>query len=368
MKVCLVWKHLEIFDRYVPQMKAIADNVDSFYVTYFWGNPKDEWKRYFEFEKLNLKGYRNRYYRYVRSLISTKWFKNLPMYKQLINIDPDVFYCLSGMQEPAYYFSKATAIPYVVRLRGNYFKVRNAMNVMWWKKEINNYLDTKFLVEANLVIPISTNLKEEALLWGVPSDKISTVIGLGVDTDLFKPVNVNIEDEFVVGYAGRVSPEKGGARLISIAKQLPEIRFIVAGKNQMPEVFPPKLKNLSYLGELTLDKMPWFYNNCDLIILPSYTEGFPNVVIEAYACQKPVLATPESFPLGDLDIFGEVAPFDRWVESLMRLKKDGSRLKHLGENARRYVKKYFTWESFGKKIVNHLRSVVRGEPSGKKKV
>lgn len=361
MKVCLVWRRLENFDRYVPQMKAIADNVDSFYVTYFWGDPKDEWKRYFEFEKLNLKGYRNRYYRYARSLISTKWLKNLPMYEQLINIDPDVFYCLSGMQEPAHYFSKATDIPYVVRLRGNHFKVRETMNITWWKKRIDNYLDTKFLVEADLVIPISSNLKEEAILWGVPISKVSYVVGLGVDTNLFKPANVDREDGFVVGYAGRISPEKGVDRIISIAKQLPEIQFIIAGKNQMPHMFPPRLKNLTYLGELPLSKMPWFYNNCDLIILPSYTEGLPNVLLEAYACGKPVLATPEAFPFREIPLFGNTADFEKWGEEIPRLLNDEPRFEYLGKWARRFVveQKCFTWNSFGEQIVSLLKVIAK---------
>jgi hypothetical protein len=50
-------------------------------------------------------------------------------------------------------------------------------------------------------------------------------------------------------------------------------------------------KNVSFLGFLEHDKAMELLSQAAFLVLPSYTEGFPNVVIEAMMCKKPVIAT-----------------------------------------------------------------------------
>lgn len=355
MRVCLAWRRLETFERYVRHMKALAERVDSFHIVYFWGRPKLEWRKLFVFEKLNLEGYRNRYIRYCKSLASKGWLRSIPMYRQLRKIRPDVFFCLSGMQEPAYYFAQALNKPFIVYLRGDHYAVRRFTVSSWWSRHINDYLDTKFLKEADLIIPISNAMRRKAVEWGVDESKVSQPVRIGVDTLFFKRTRMRGSK---VGYAGRLSPEKGVSRLFSLARQLPDIHFMIAGKNQMQNIFPLKLRNISYLGELPFSRMPWFYSVCNLIVLPSFTEGLPNVILEAYACGRPVLATPDAFPIEDLEVYGRVAPFREWAEILPAMLKDKRELQRLGAKARRYVAENFTWEKFGEQVAELLEDTV----------
>ena len=46
-----------------------------------------------------------------------------------------------------------------------------------------------------------------------------------------------------------------------------------------------------FVGNLTPDKLVKFYNSADLLCLPSFSEGFPNVIIESLMCGTPVVAS-----------------------------------------------------------------------------
>jgi len=81
-------------------------------------------------------------------------------------------------------------IPYVVWLRGNHREVRKVMGASPIKKKMLNYLETRSLKEASLVIPCSTDLAKRAKAWGVERKKISKPVYNGVDTRMFTPMAV----------------------------------------------------------------------------------------------------------------------------------------------------------------------------------
>jgi glycosyltransferase involved in cell wall biosynthesis len=78
------------------------------------------------------------------------------------------------------------------------------------------------------------------------------------------------------------------------------------------------------------------------------------VILEAYACGKPVLAAKEAFPK-ELEVFGSVVDISEFETEIKRLKSLD--LKTVGEKARRYVEKHYTWEKFGRTIVRYLECV-----------
>lgn len=348
---------LSIFDRYLPQMKSISKELGHqpnvlFHMVYVNKSPQQEWKKFFSFHKIEIpykfvksKTFRFLLYTYGRSKLND----------ELKDLDVDVVYTLNGLwlQSFSRNFSRKMKVPYVVRIRGNLMDVRNIMVKNPIKRRILNYVDARSLKQADLVIPISTNLARKAEEWGVKREKIVPPVPIGVNTTMFKPMSVKRDERFTVAYAGRISPEKRVSHLLRIAERLPNIRFILAGRLQMRLSLP---NNVKYLGEIPHSKMPIFYNKADIIVLPSLTEGFPCTILEAYACEKPVLVAKEAFP-EELKLFGSVVHINHFGTEIISLKN--SNLKLIGRQARSYVKEYYTWEKFGRTISNYLRGLIK---------
>ncbi len=114
-----------------------------------------------------------------------------------------------------------------------------------------------------------------------------------------KPLSQRIS---IVGYIGRLSNEKGIFNFLSaipkVLQKKSDIRFLILGNGPLDEkvkkyINDENLENYVMLvNRVSPEIVPSFLNRLQLCVLPSYTEGMPNIMIEAMACGTPVLATP----------------------------------------------------------------------------
>ena len=112
-------------------------------------------------------------------------------------------------------------------------------------------------------------------------------------------------------------------------------------------------ENLNNKVELTRwiphDELPDYLNELKLLILPSYTEGLPNIMLEAMACGTPVLATPVgAIPDVIKDektgfIMEDNSP-ECIAENVIRAL-NGPNLNEIVKNARVLVERDFTYEA-----------------------
>lgn len=360
MKILMPFWRLENFDRYIPQMTAIAEKVDAFHIIYLTGAPKIEWQEIFKFHKIHINYPTWKISRFIR------FFAKKYILKQIEHIDVDLYYALSGdwSQEICYDCSYNFNKPYVVRLRGDIIKeikeIKNNPFIRWvlTRSKLKTYRNT------NRIIPINKKMRDLAIEWVNDISKVSPAVPSGVDTTKFKPDPIEHSD-FTVAYVGRLSPEKGIKTLVKTMYLAEDIHFIVAGEKQMEVKFP---KNCDYLGRIPYEQMPEIYNQADLLILPSETEGMPLVILEAYACDVLVLTHNDIFP-SELPIYGIVQQRNdpnEFVESIHRIKEGDYNM----INARSYVDKYFSWKSFGEKMYEQFEIVcgnkTNTENNGKK--
>lgn len=114
---------------------------------------------------------------------------------------------------------------------------------------------------------------------------------------------------FKVGFIGRLSEEKGVINYLQAILQLSKkegadgekkyngLLFFIGGdghlRKNVEEILNMKNINekLQYVGWIPHEKLPEYLNQLKLLVLPSYTEGLPNIMLEAMACCTPVLAT-----------------------------------------------------------------------------
>ena len=101
-----------------------------------------------------------------------------------------------------------------------------------------------------------------------------------------------VPDGFVVGFVGRLSPEKNIPCVLQCAKNLPQHSFVIVGGG--PQEGPLKqmakeLKNVFFVGER--QDVEKFYAAFDVLMLSSSMEGLPLVILEAMATGTPIVAS-----------------------------------------------------------------------------
>lgn len=110
----------------------------------------------------------------------------------------------------------------------------------------------------------------------------------------------NILTRKYIGFVGRLGAEKGIDKFLKSVEILEQsdphfkYSFIVAGDGDLrdiTEAFAEKLKKLEYLGWVDKNKLNNLLCQLRFVVLPSHTEGLPNIVLEAMACKTPALVT-----------------------------------------------------------------------------
>jgi glycosyltransferase involved in cell wall biosynthesis len=121
-----------------------------------------------------------------------------------------------------------------------------------------------------------------------------------LDLDAFKSQRDFGQRENVVGFVGRLSEEKGVLNLLAALPAIlaanPDTSFLIAGDGPLRErveecVAETGSERLKFAGWVSHEDLPKYFSLLRLLVLPSYTEGMPNVMLEAMACGTPVVAT-----------------------------------------------------------------------------
>ena len=121
----------------------------------------------------------------------------------------------------------------------------------------------------------------------------------GVDTTLFNPAKRYRQDgDFVLGFVGRLQPEKNVRLLVEVEKLLAEEnhRFLIIGDGPEREYLQSHLRRAQFTGILKGEALSNAYANMDLFLFPSRTDTYGNVVQEALASGVPAIVTNQGGP------------------------------------------------------------------------
>lgn len=163
----------------------------------------------------------------------------------------------------------------------------------------------------------------------------------------------------LIGYIGRLSREKGIENFVralpDVLSDRQDLHVLIMGDGELSEAIETSLQeggvaaHVELQGWTSHDDLPKYLNQLRLLVLPSYTEGLPNIMLEAMACGTPVLATsigaiPDIIVDGRTGFIMENNSPECIVANVIRALNSPER-EQIAANGRRFVKENFSFES-----------------------
>ena len=170
------------------------------------------------------------------------------------------------------------------------------------------FLTKRAMQRSSLVLTVSEELRRRALRFGIPPERVRTIHN-GCDRRLFHVADRQVArtelgvrpEARLVLYVGRLDRLKGVRELLEAGMRLIggnlDLELAYIGEGPMEEVLRSRCAQLNLsqrlrlLGTRTSPEVARWLAAADLLCLPSYSEGCPNVILEALACGRPVVAT-----------------------------------------------------------------------------
>ena len=190
------------------------------------------------------------------------------------------------------------SVPVVVKLHGSDINVVASMPGPRWMIQ-------RLLPKADGVVAVSEALAREVTDLGVDPQRIHVVMN-GVDASLFHlrrrdgaRQRLGLDDSGPLAlYVGNLKENKGVLDLLAAYEvalaERGDLRLAVVGDGPARQALADRVRDLpglSLVGSRPLAEIPDWMAACDFLVLPSWNEGTPNVVLEALSCGRRVLAT-----------------------------------------------------------------------------
>jgi glycosyltransferase involved in cell wall biosynthesis len=175
----------------------------------------------------------------------------------------------------------------------------------------------------------------------------------------------------IIGFVGRFVEEKGPRFLMSVLDVLPgSWRALFVGSGPLESDLRRWAQRYGgraqVLTDVHHDDVPSYLNAIDLLCVPSQTvshwrEQFGRIIIEAFACGVPVIASDSGeIPnlVGDSGIVVNEHDRDGWVNALVLLLKNQCRRRELGERGLKRAHRYYAWEVVAREHLEFFAEVL----------
>lgn len=219
---------------------------------------------------------------------------------QRFNADLVLGYWLYPEGAGALAAARALGLPCVLGARGSDIHVRSGLN---------RWLTRRVVKGCDRLLTVSRAMREAAIAeYGADPQRTRAVIN-GFDTSVFHPreqaalrAELGLDPQAkLILYVGRFVEAKGMRELFAAFEALhledPRRQLVLVGDGVMRAeldalIEARGLRQAVHLpGAFEPEGVARWIGACDLLTLPSWSEGYPNVVVEAIACGRPVVAT-----------------------------------------------------------------------------
>jgi len=343
----------------------VKDNVAFIWIKSF-PYKKNNWKRI-----VNMLTYSLRAYKLSQILLKREKI-NLP--DVVVGSSVHLFSVLV-----AYFISKKLKVKFIMEVRDlwpatliefkkilKYHPLITFLSLL--EKFLVNRADILITVLPNVHLYYSKfNIEEKNIIW-IPN---------GVHTDVFK-AETKKKEEFTIMYAGIFGLEGNLETLIQAAKILKQqqngIKFILLGSGERKKLLLElvekyELQNVEFRNPVGKEKMPAMLAGADVFWLGTrkvknlYKYGFSfNKLFEYLAAGRPIIFSIDSEynPVKEADAGLTIPPEDARalsdaITTLFLMPKN--ELRQLGENGRKYARKYYDWDILSQKLYDLIQNL-----------
>lgn len=200
-------------------------------------------------------------------------------------------------------------------------------------------------------------------------EKVTTIPN-GVDTNIFKPIDSPRKNNqiFFLSVLDKFHKYKGLdyllESLVEVKKIIPDVKLVVGGKGELLNFYKSKTEelglkdNVEFKGFLTDEEVIKCYQESELFVLPSISslqEGFGIVVLEALACETPVISTTIVGVSDDVidtesGIIIDPKNVEMLEKAIIKILSDKELIKNMGKKGRELVKEKYEWKKISEDI------------------
>jgi len=281
------------------------------------------------------------------------------IFRMIKKIDPDIVHAQSLIFAiPALISKKLLKIPYIVWGQGSDVYLQDC-----FMKLVSNTI----IKNADSAIALTKNMKE--LMQAIYNRDI-VIIPNGIDLGDYRDEPDEPPRETLgkrILFVGRFNPVKGIQYLVRamkiVCEVLPDAKLILVGDGEERENLEHLTNSLGirdrvdFVGMIPHEKIPDYLCQADIFVLPSLSEGFPLVILEAMACGLPIVATrvggvPDIIEDGVNGYLVESGDFQKMANKIIFILENQPLKLLISKNNRIKVQMY-GWEN----VINQLEHI-----------
>jgi glycosyltransferase involved in cell wall biosynthesis len=327
------------------------------------------------------KGYRIQYFPcwylqdYKISISLAQWLKLHVQDYDIVNTHA----IFSHANLAAYQTCQRDRVPYIMHPHGM-LEPWTLRYKKWKKQPYYQFIEKPALEQASAIRVLATTEVENLQQLGIqtplaliPNGISAEILATTSDSFLFYQSFPATIDKTLILFLGRIDPKKGldllAQAFAQAYQEFPHIHLVIAGPDNIGYLDTVKqffatqqcLHAVTFTGMITGTLKAAALATADIYVAPSYSEGFSMSVLEGMQAGIPcIITTGCNFPEADEARVAHVVEInaDAIANALINCLKDPTAAKAMGDRARQFVQKNYTWDKISSDLIQVYQKVL----------